>query len=76
MEGKTQNDEIIDEHVAIERGYTKPVKLEGNWYALDLLVKPNTDMDGPFVGFDRCEKELLRVNGWLFSEVTDEHSDF
>jgi hypothetical protein len=36
-------------------------------HTLELLIKPDADLDGTFPAFDRGENEMLSVNGWLFS---------
>lgn len=52
---------------AMAKGYTHHVSAESDEYTLDLLVKPDADMDGSFRAFDLGECEWLKVNGWLFS---------
>jgi hypothetical protein len=55
---------------AESKGYTKHVLLMsgvGGCYDLELLVKPDADLDSRFSAFDLDTGEMLTVNGWLFS---------
>lgn len=51
---------------AMAKGYTRHVWAEGGDYLLNLLVKPDADLDGTFRAYDQDECEWLKVNGWLF----------
>lgn len=52
---------------AMAKGYTREVWAESDEYTLNLLVKPDADLDGAFRAFDIDESEFLKVNGWLFA---------
>jgi hypothetical protein len=43
--------------------------IDGLGNSLNLLVKPNTDMDGTFRAWDIDEKEFIAVNGWNYSFI-------
>jgi hypothetical protein len=45
------------------RGYTRELWLSGGEYDLNVLVKPDADLDGAFRAFCLDECEYLRVNG-------------
>jgi hypothetical protein len=47
-------------------GYTEKVFASGGCYDLELLVKPDTDLDGLFFAFDTVANELLQIHGWNF----------
>lgn len=49
------------------KGFTREVWAEGGDYTLNLLIKPDADIDGTFRAFDTEECEWLSVNGWLFA---------
>lgn len=49
------------------KGYTRHVWAEGGEFTLDLLVKPDADLDGTFRAYDLDEEEWIKVNGWLFT---------
>lgn len=57
---------IVTEQGAIEAGYTKAIIADCSTYTLELLISPDADLDGRFAAFDRNEREMLTVNGWLF----------
>jgi hypothetical protein len=46
--------------------YTVSVTAYNAEYDLLLLVKPDTELDGPFDAYDCCAEEFITVNGWLF----------
>lgn len=52
-------------------GYTLAVLASSDQHDLELLVKPDTDLDSAFPAFCRSEQEWLNVNGWLFSFESD-----
>jgi hypothetical protein len=52
-------------------GYTRAIVADSSHHTLNLLVKPDADLDGTFPAFCRDENEMLTVNGWLFTIVTD-----
>lgn len=52
---------------AIDKGYTREIWAEGDEHTLNLLIKPDADLDGRFRAFCLDETEWLMVNGWLFS---------
>jgi len=56
---------------AIAAGFTKPVIADSSMHTLELLIKPDADLDGTFAAYDRGESEMLSVNGWLFSISPD-----
>lgn len=57
----------MTDNVAVLDGYTEEVYMTGGGYDLNLLVKPDTDLDGSFKAWDMAEQEYIKVNGWLFS---------
>jgi hypothetical protein len=59
------------EAAAIAAGFTKPVIADSSMHTLELLIKPDADLDGTFAAYDRGESEMLSVNGWLFSISPD-----
>lgn len=58
---------IRNEAAAREAGYTLAVIADCSMYTLELLVKPNTELDSTFTAYDRNGCELLDVHGWNFS---------
>jgi hypothetical protein len=58
----------MTDNVAILDGYTKEVYMEGGGFDLNLLVKPDTDLDGPFKAWDMGEQAYIKVNGWNFTQ--------
>lgn len=52
---------------AIDKGYTREVWAESDECTLNLLIKPDTDLDGSFRAFCLDEFEWLRVSGDVFS---------
>lgn len=59
--------EVTKEASARERGYTQAIMASGGCYDLELLIKPDTDLDDRFTAFDVDNGEYLAINGWLFS---------
>ena len=47
-------------------GYTKPVIVEGDWYSLELLVRPTEDLQQEYEAFDCEDNRMVTVKGWLF----------
>ncbi|WP_103727510.1 hypothetical protein [Novosphingobium sp. HII-3] len=62
---------IVTEEEAIAAGYTDAVIADCSMYTLELLIKPGADLDGSFAAFNRNEREMLTVNGWLFDISPD-----
>ncbi|MCW1432000.1 hypothetical protein [Novosphingobium sp. JCM 18896] len=63
---------VVDaEASAIAAGFTKAVIADSSQHTLELLIKPDTDLDGTFEAYDRSENEMLSVNGWLFDISLD-----
>jgi len=56
---------------AYQLGYLEPISVEGSVFALNLLVKPNSDLAQSYFAFDCDENELIQVNGWLFDTCLD-----
>lgn len=46
--------------------YTRHLFLYNEACDLELMVKPDADLDGSFMAWDCIEEVLIRVNGWLF----------
>lgn len=57
---------ITTRAAAIAAGYTRELFASASIVDLELLAKPDADLDGAFVAFDTDAGELIRVNGWLF----------
>jgi len=47
-------------------GFTRRIFASGGCYDLDLMIKPDSELDGTFPAFDLDSGEKLHVNGWLF----------
>lgn len=58
--------------IARTQGYTRAVVADCDLHTLELLIKPDADLDGTFRAWDRDQQEWLRVNGWLFVIEDDE----
>jgi hypothetical protein len=56
------------------KGYTKHVEMENDDRSLDLLVKPDADLNGRFKAFCLDELEWIAVAGWQATNVV-EHED-
>ena len=64
----------MTDNVAVLDGYTREVNADCIEHNLDLLIKPDTDLDGTFRAWDMHGQEFIRVNGWLFTfEETATH---
>ena len=63
----TANQSAIDHAIARANGFTLRIEAESDYHSLDLLVKPDADLDGTFRAFCMHERKYLNVNGWLFS---------
>jgi hypothetical protein len=57
----------MNKEQAIAAGYIVPAFASSSLHDLELLVKPDEDLDEAFLAWDSASAELLRVNGWLFS---------
>lgn len=58
----------MTDNVAVLDGYTRNVIAEsGRCLSLNLLIKPDTDLDGEFKAWDCDCQEWLTVRGWLFT---------
>jgi hypothetical protein len=62
----------MTDNVAMLEGFTTEVLAESGCLSLNLLVKPETDLDGCFKAWDMDEQEFIRINGWLFTFSTVE----
>lgn len=51
---------------AKQKGFTVALVAECYGATLNLLVRPNEDLDGQFKAFDRDNGEMLAVRGWMF----------
>jgi len=58
----------MTDNVAILDGYTNEVYMEAGGYDLNLLVKPDADLDGTFKAWDMDEQAYIKVNGWNFTQ--------
>lgn len=56
----------MHEHIAQAQGYTELLTGEAGYgcYSLNLLVKPDTDLDGRFKAWCLDDQCWLMVNGW------------
>ncbi|WP_103727308.1 hypothetical protein [Novosphingobium sp. HII-3] len=52
---------------AIAAGYTSAVIADCSMHTLELLIKPDANLDSRFRAYDRNEGEMITVNGWMFS---------
>lgn len=48
------------------QGFTRHVIADSDAVTLDLMIRPDTDLDGCFEAWDCDALELISVNGWLF----------
>lgn len=55
----------MTDNVAVLQGYTEEITGEYNGTQLDLLIKPDTDVDSRFKAWDMHGQEFIYVNGWL-----------
>ena len=53
-------------------GYTMPVYASCLMADLELLIKPDTDLDSRFKAWDADNGEWLMINGWNFIFETEE----
>jgi hypothetical protein len=56
----------MTDNVAVLDGYTREVFGCSDGPDLNLLIKPDTDLDGSFVAWDMDQQEYTIVHGWLF----------
>jgi hypothetical protein len=70
-EPRLTNRPPCSEAPAIAAGFAKPVIADSSMHTLELLIKPDADLDGTFAAYDHGESEMLSVNGWLFSISPD-----
>lgn len=49
------------------KGYRRSVIADGGPYTLELLVKPDVDLDGSFKAYDLDEGQWLTVHGYNFT---------
>ena len=61
------SDTMTEQQKARVNGFTQRVIADNETYTLELLIKPDTDLDGRFTAFDLDTSEYIRVNGWLFT---------
>lgn len=52
---------------ALAAGFTRELFASSSDVDLNLLAKPDVDLDGAFLAWDDDGDELIRVNGWLFT---------
>lgn len=57
----------MTDNVAVLDGFTKEVLAECTMHSLNLLIRPDTDLDSRFKAWDMDEQEFIRINGWLFT---------
>lgn len=46
---------------AAPQGYTKPIVAHGDGIELDLLVKPDTDLNACFVAYERALNKMMYI---------------
>lgn len=63
---------IRTEAEARAAGYTIAAIADSSHYTLELLIAPDTYLDGTFAAFDRDAREMLDVHGWNFSVGPEE----
>jgi len=56
----------MTDNVAVIKGYTKHVVAYTSVYELDLLVKPDVDLDSSFWAWDTDLQEFVKLSGWLW----------
>ena len=49
------------------QGFTRHVIADSDMVTLELMIRPDTDLDSTYEAWDCDALELIRVNGWLFS---------
>jgi hypothetical protein len=57
----------MTDNVAVLDGYTKELFGTSDGPDLNILVRPDSDLDGSFVAWDMDGQEYIVVNGWLFA---------
>lgn len=57
---------MVADATAKQRGLTREILAEGGDYVLDLMVRPDADLDGTFEAYDLDEGDFITINGWLF----------
>jgi hypothetical protein len=56
---------MTTEAQAREAGFTREVIASSLQQDLNLLIAPDTDLDGEFAAFDLDALELISVKGWI-----------
>jgi len=56
---------------AIAQGYTEPFIADCTEYNLEIMVRPETDMQDTFKAYDLTCDRFVKLNGWLwdFQEI-------
>jgi hypothetical protein len=57
----------MGDNAAVLDGYTKELFGTSDGPDLNILVRPDTDLDGTFRAWDMDEQEYIMVHGWLFA---------
>lgn len=59
---------------AIDAGFVLAFNADSDFNNLDILVRPDTDLDGTFRAFVTDWNETVAFNGWLwiFEAITEE----
>lgn len=52
-------------------GYTRRVMAYSMEADVELLIKPDADLDGTFEGWDVDSREMVVVSGWLMESIED-----
>jgi len=65
----------MTDNVAILQGYTEEVYAESLEHGLNLLIKPDTDLDDCFKAWDTDGQEFVRINGWMFTIERNSNHD-
>ena len=52
---------------AIAQGYTEPFIADCAAYNLEIMVRPNEDMEGTFRAYDLTCDQFVKINGWLWT---------
>ncbi len=55
----------MTDNIAVLEGFVEEIEGEYNGTQLNLLIKPDTDVDGRFKAWDMNMQEFIFVNGWL-----------
>lgn len=64
----------MTDNVAVLEGYTQEIEIEIGGITLNLLIKPETDIDGRFRAWDMDCQEFLNINGWLIEHSEVKHA--